>query len=79
MFPGHYGPAFAAKRIDPTIPLWILFVAVQFLDIVWAPLVLLGEVCDSSRRLQDPLPLTQKGRGFRSGLFVFPSRKLRSG
>src|SRR5713226_5126748 len=42
MFPGHYGPSFAAKRIDPTIPLWVLFVAVQLLDILWAPFVLLG-------------------------------------
>ena len=42
MFPGHYGPSLAAKRIDPTIPLWVLFVAVQLLDILWAPFVLLG-------------------------------------
>jgi hypothetical protein len=42
MFVGHYGVSFAAKRIDDTIPLWILFLAVQLLDVVWAPLVLLG-------------------------------------
>ncbi|HUG52565.1 MAG TPA: hypothetical protein VMR21_03155 [Vicinamibacteria bacterium] len=42
MFVGHYGPSFAAKRVDPTLPLWLLFIAVQFLDVVWAPLVLLG-------------------------------------
>jgi hypothetical protein len=42
MFVGHYGVSFVAKRIDDSIPLWVLFVAVQLLDIVWAPLVLLG-------------------------------------
>jgi hypothetical protein len=42
MFIGHYGVSFAAKRIDPSIPLWVLFVAVQLLDVFWAPFVLLG-------------------------------------
>ena len=42
MFVGHYGVSFAAKRSAPTIPLWTLFLAVQLLDILWAPLVLLG-------------------------------------
>jgi hypothetical protein len=42
MFIGHYGVGFAAKRIDPSIPLWVLFVAVQLLDVFWAPFVLLG-------------------------------------
>ena len=42
MFVGHYGVSFAAKRLDPTIPLWRLFLAVQFLDILWAPFILLG-------------------------------------
>lgn len=42
MFVGHYGVSFAAKRGAPTLPLWFLFVAVQLLDVVWAPLVLLG-------------------------------------
>ena len=42
MFVGHYGVSFAAKRVDPAIPLWVLFLAVQFLDILWAPCVLLG-------------------------------------
>ena len=40
MFVGHYSVAFAAKTAK--IPLWILFVAVQFLDYIWAMLVLLG-------------------------------------
>ena len=42
MFVGHYGVSFAAKRVDRTIPLWVLFLAVQFLDVLWAPCILLG-------------------------------------
>ena len=42
MVVGHYGPSFAVKAIDKTIPLWLLFVAVQFVDILWATFVLLG-------------------------------------
>jgi hypothetical protein len=42
MFVGHYSVAFAAKSERNRIPLWILFIAVQFLDYIWATLVLLG-------------------------------------
>jgi hypothetical protein len=42
MFVGHYGVSFAAKRLAPSLPLWLLFIAVQFLDVLWAPLILLG-------------------------------------
>jgi len=42
MFVGHYSVAFAAKSEKNKIPLWFLFVAVQFLDYIWATLVLLG-------------------------------------
>jgi hypothetical protein len=42
MFVGHYGVAFAAKTGRNRIPLWVLFIAVQFLDYIWATLVLLG-------------------------------------
>jgi len=42
VFVGHYGVSFAAKRAAPTVPLWVLFIAVQLLDIAWAPLVMLG-------------------------------------
>jgi hypothetical protein len=42
MFIGHYGPAFAARPAQPRIPLWVLFVAVQWLDVVWSIFVLLG-------------------------------------
>jgi len=42
MFVGHYGVAFAAKPAVKIVPLWIYFIAVQWLDVVWSILVLLG-------------------------------------
>src|SRR5215467_9234007 len=42
MFVGHYSVAFAAKSERNKIPLWVLFIAVQFLDYIWATLALLG-------------------------------------
>ena len=42
MFIGHYGPSFAIKAIRPAIPLWLVFIAVQLVDVAWAVLVLLG-------------------------------------
>ena len=42
MFVGHYGVAFAVKTERNKIPLWVLFVAVQFLDYIWAIFILLG-------------------------------------
>lgn len=42
MFIGHYGPAFGAKAALRAIPLWVLFIAVQWLDVWWSVLVLLG-------------------------------------
>jgi hypothetical protein len=42
MFVGHYGPSFAIKSLRPEIPLWLLFIAVQLVDVAWAVLVLLG-------------------------------------
>jgi len=42
MFVGHYGVSFASKSADRSIPLWVLFIAVQLLDVAWAPFVLLG-------------------------------------
>src|SRR5436190_18273054 len=42
MFVGHYSVAFAATSEKNKIPLWVLFVAVQLLDFLWAPFVLLG-------------------------------------
>jgi hypothetical protein len=42
MFVGHYGPSFAIKSAQPTTPLWLLFIAVQLVDIAWSVLILLG-------------------------------------
>jgi hypothetical protein len=42
MFVGHYGPSFAAKATEKTIPLWLLFLAVQWLDVMWSIFVLVG-------------------------------------
>jgi hypothetical protein len=42
MFVGHYGVSFATKRLDQRVPLWVWFIAVQWLDVVWSVLVLLG-------------------------------------
>jgi hypothetical protein len=42
MMVGHYGVSFAMKPTQQRIPLWLWFIAVQWLDIVWAILVLLG-------------------------------------
>jgi len=42
MFVGHYSVAFACRTERNKIPLWVLFVAVQFLDYIWATLVLLA-------------------------------------
>jgi hypothetical protein len=42
MFVGHYGVAFGVRPATPAVPLWVYFVAVQWLDVVWSVLVLLG-------------------------------------
>src|SRR5213596_2832672 len=42
MFLGHYSVAFAARTERNKIPLWVLFVAVQLLDLLWAPFAFLG-------------------------------------
>ena len=42
MFVCHYGFGFVAKKLEPSVPLWVLFLTVQFLDVLWAPFILLG-------------------------------------
>jgi len=42
MFVGHYGVSFAAQRMGRSTPLWVLFIAVQLLDVFWAPSILPG-------------------------------------
>lgn len=42
MFIGHYGVSFVAKASRHEIPLWLLFIAVQLIDVFWSIFVLLG-------------------------------------
>ena len=42
MFIGHYGVSFFAKAARRDIPLWVLFLAVQLIDVFWAVFVMLG-------------------------------------
>jgi hypothetical protein len=42
MFVGHFALGFAAKRVAPQVSLALLFVAVQFADLLWPVLVALG-------------------------------------
>jgi hypothetical protein len=42
MFIGHYGVSLAAKRYSPTLSLALLFLAVQFLDVLFSLFVLTG-------------------------------------
>jgi hypothetical protein len=42
MFVGHYGVGFALKKADTAISLGLLFLAVQFADILWPIFVWLG-------------------------------------
>lgn len=42
MFIGHYGVSFAGKAADRRLPLWLLFLAVQWLDVVWSGLIMLN-------------------------------------
>jgi hypothetical protein len=42
MFLGHFGVAFGAKRYAPSVGLGALFMAAQFVDLLWPLLLLLG-------------------------------------
>lgn len=42
MFIGHYGVSLAVKKKENRIPLWMLFVAVQWVDILFFSFVLVG-------------------------------------
>ncbi|CAN5669245.1 hypothetical protein BH10BAC3_BH10BAC3_35780 [soil metagenome] len=39
---GHFGNGFAAKKKAPGVSLGLLFIAAQFLDLLWPSLLLLG-------------------------------------
>lgn len=42
MFIGHFGAGLAAKRVEPNLSLGTLFLATQFIDLIWPILLLLG-------------------------------------
>jgi hypothetical protein len=42
MFIGHFALGVATKKIAPTLPIWILLLAPQFMDLMFMPLVALG-------------------------------------
>ena len=42
MFIGHFGLGFGAKSITPKISLGVLFIAAQFIDLLWPTLLLIG-------------------------------------
>ena len=42
MFVGHFGLGFAAKQAAPRTSLGTLFLAAQFIDLLWPILLLLG-------------------------------------
>lgn len=42
MFIGHFGVGLAAKKAAPRVSLGVLFISVQFLDLLWPNLLLLG-------------------------------------
>ncbi|MCZ6753962.1 MAG: hypothetical protein O7E49_01500 [Gemmatimonadetes bacterium] len=42
MFVGHYGVALALKKADPRLSLGTLFLAAQFVDILWGIFLILG-------------------------------------
>jgi hypothetical protein len=42
MFIGHFAVAFAGKKVAPKVSLGTLFLAAQFLDVLWPVFVLLG-------------------------------------
>ena len=42
MFIGHYSVSFAARAKEKRLPLWLLFLAVQGVDVMWGVFILLG-------------------------------------
>ncbi|QQS40077.1 MAG: hypothetical protein IPM63_11970 [Acidobacteriota bacterium] len=42
MFIGHYSVSLLAKSRDKSIPLWVLFLAVQLVDVLWAIFIFAG-------------------------------------
>jgi hypothetical protein len=58
MFVGHYGVSFAVKSVDKQIPLWMLFIAVQFVDVLWGIFILSSVLFQKASN--DPLNHTKQ-------------------
>ncbi len=58
MFIGHFGVGLAAKPAAPKVSLGTLFLAAQFVDLLWPTLLLLGFERVEINAPPDPLPLT---------------------
>ncbi len=59
MFVGHYCAAILTKALSPRIPFWLLIVAAQFVDILWAIFIVTGveQVRIDPSLLSNPLDL----------------------
>ena len=55
MFLGHFGAAFALKRVEPKVSLGAMFIAAQLADLLWGTFLLLG--WEHARILPDTNPL----------------------
>ncbi len=42
MFVGHYSASLVARRIEPRLPLWVLLLAAQLVDVAWAIILMVG-------------------------------------
>lgn len=42
MFIGHFAPALVLHRARPSVPLWVLFLATQSVDVLWGVFILVG-------------------------------------
>jgi hypothetical protein len=42
LFVGHYSVSFVGRATEKRLPLWLLFLAVQWIDVMWSIFVLLG-------------------------------------
>lgn len=54
MLAGHFAPAFALHRVRPSVPLWLLLLGTQAVDVVFMVNVLLG--IESAELRPDQLP-----------------------
>lgn len=61
MLAGHFAPAFALHRIRPTVPLWLLLLGTQAVDVVFMGNVLLGIESAELRPTELPRLLVTNG------------------